>query len=90
MFCIAPIIKPKMDKMILTDQSVKDLDIIYYKLQKGSIPLDKVVLELRAGDFYDWTNLAFIIWMLTAHAKYNDGFQTLPLPHQDMKICTVG
>ena len=62
---IAPIIKAKMDKMILTDQQVEDLNIICYKLQKGSITLDKSVLKLRAGGFYDWAALAFIIYMFS-------------------------
>jgi hypothetical protein len=40
-----------MDKMTLTDQQIEDLNILCYKLQKGSITLDKAVLTLRAGGF---------------------------------------
>jgi len=78
---IAPIIKAKMDKMILTDQQVEDLNIMCYKLQKGSISLDKAVLKLRAGGFYDWAALAFIIYMFSLQQGHS--FQTVPLPHQD-------
>ena len=78
---IAPIIKAKMDKMILTDQQVEDLNIICYKLQKGSITLDKAVLKLRAGGFYDWAALAFIIYMFSL--QQGNSFQNVPLPHQD-------
>ena len=42
-----------MDKMTLTDQQIKDLNLICYKLQTGSITIDKTILELRAGGFYD-------------------------------------
>ena len=62
---IAPIIKAKMDKMTLTDQQIEDLNLICYKLQTGSITIDKTILELRAGGFYDWATLAFIIYMLS-------------------------
>jgi hypothetical protein len=78
---IAPIIKAKMDKMILTDQQVEDLNIICYKLQKGSITLDKAVLKLRAGGFYDWAALAFIIYMFSL--QQGNSFQNVPLPHHD-------
>ena len=78
---IAPIIKAKMDKMILTDQQVEDLNIICYKLQKGSITLDKAVLKFRAGGFYDWAALAFIIYMF--RLQQGNSFQNVPLPHQD-------
>lgn len=78
---IAPIIKAKMDTMILTDQQIEDLNIICYKLQKGSITLDTAVLKLRAGGFYDWAALAFIVYMLSLHQ--GNSFQIVPLPHQD-------
>jgi len=58
---IAPIIKAKMDKMTLTDQQIEDLNLICYKLQTGSITVDKTILELRAGGFYDQAALAFTI-----------------------------
>lgn len=78
---IAPIIKAKMDKMTLTDQQIEDLNIICYKLQKGSITLDNAVLKLRAGGFYDWASLAFIIYMFSL--QQGNSFQNVPLPHQD-------
>ena len=80
---IAPIIKAKIDKMTLTetDQQIEDLNILCYKLQKGSITLDKSVLALRAGGFYDWAALAFIIYMFSL--QQGNSFQNVPLPHQD-------
>lgn len=42
----APVIESKMDKMILTDQQIEDLNIICYKLQRGWINSDKVVITL--------------------------------------------
>ena len=78
---IAPIIKAKMDKMTLTDQQIEDLNLICYKLQTGSITIDKTILELRAGGFYDWAMLAFIIYMFSL--QQGNSFQNVPLPHQD-------
>ena len=78
---IAPIIKAKMDKMTLTDQQIEDLNLICYKLQNGSITIDKTILELRAGGFYDWAMLAFIIYMFSL--QQGNSFQNVPLPHQD-------
>ena len=78
---IASIIESKMDKMVLTDQQIEDLNIICYKLQKGSITLDKAVLKLRAGGFYDWATLAFIIYMFSL--QQGNSFQNVPFPHQD-------
>ena len=78
---IASIIESKMDKMVLTDEQINDLNLICYKLQKGSITIDKAILEIRAGGFYDWATLAFIIFMYSLHQ--GDNFQSVPLPHQD-------
>jgi hypothetical protein len=78
---IAPIIESKIDKMVLTDEQIEDLNLICYKLQKGSITIDKAILEIRAGGFYDWAALAFIIFMYSLHQ--GDNFQSVPLPHQD-------
>ena len=78
---IAPIIESKMDKMVLTDDQIEDLNLICYKLQKGSITIDKAILEIRAGGFYDWSTLAFIIFMYSLHQA--DNFQRVPLPYQD-------
>ena len=38
---IASIVKSKTDKMVLTDRQIEDLNIICYKLQNGSITLDR-------------------------------------------------
>ena len=76
-----PIIESKIDKMVLTDEQIKDLNIICYKLQKSSITTDEAVLNLRAGGFYDWASLAFIIYMF--YLQQGNSFQNVPLPHQD-------
>ena len=78
---IARIIEEKMDKMVLTDEQIEDLNLICYKLQKGSITIDKAILELRGGGFYDWATLAFIIYMFSL--QQGNSFQNVPLPHQD-------
>ena len=80
---IAPIIQQNVDKMVLTDEQIDDLNLICYKLQKGSITLDKAILEIRGGDFYDWTALAFIIYMFSlkqGSSFHANGFQNVP-PH---------
>ena len=78
---IAPITKAKMDKITLTDQQIEDLNLICYKLQTGSITIDKTILELQAGGFYDWATLGFIIYMFSL--QQGNSFQNVPLPHQD-------
>lgn len=78
---IAPIIESKIDKMVLTDQQIEDLNLICYKLKNSSITIDKAILELRAGGFYDWATLSFIIFMFSLHQ--GDSFQSIPLPHMD-------
>ncbi len=70
-----------MNKMVLTDQQSEDLNLLCYKLENGSITLDKAVLELRGGGFYDWATLAFIIYMLSL--QQGNSFQNVPLPHMD-------
>jgi hypothetical protein len=78
---IALIIQSEMDKMVLTDQQSEDLNLLCYKLENGSITLDKVVLELQGGGFYDWATLAFIIYML--NLQQGNSFQNVLLPHMD-------
>ena len=78
---IATIPESKVDKMVLTDQQIEDLNLICYKLEKGSITLDQAVLKLRAGGFYDWATLAFIIYMFSL--QQGNSFQNVPLPHMD-------
>jgi len=75
---IVPLTEPKIDKVILSDQQIEDLNIISYKLKKGSITIDKAILELRAGgiDF----DVAFSILLTSAlvymmHINQVQGFQ---------------
>nr|ULD16203.1 hypothetical protein [Cylindrotheca closterium] len=46
---IVSIIEPKIDKMILTDTQIENLNVIVNKLENGSITLDEAILKLRAG-----------------------------------------
>ncbi len=41
---IASIVESKTDKMVLTDQQIEDFNLICYKLQNGSITLDKAIV----------------------------------------------
>lgn len=68
--------------MVLTDEQIDDLNIICYKLQKGSITIDKAILEIRGGGFYDWATLAFIIYMF--YLQETHAFGVVPLPHMDL------
>jgi hypothetical protein len=78
---IATVIESKVDKIVLTDEQIEDLNLICYKLQNGLITIDKTILTLRAGGFYAWATLAFIIYMFSLQQGNN--FQANPLPHQD-------
>ena len=78
---IASILESKIDKMVITDQQIEDLNLICYKLQTGSVTLDTAILKLRAGGFYDLATLAFIIYMLSLHQ--GNSFQSVPTPHMD-------
>ena len=71
----------KVDKVVLTNSQIKEVDIIFGKYFNGSLNLEETILELRAGGFYDWATLAFIIFMFSVHQS--DSFQRVPLPHMD-------
>ena len=43
--------------------------------------LDKAILKLRAGGFYDWATLAFIIYIFMFSLEEGNSFQNVPLPH---------
>ena len=70
-----------MNKVVLTDTQVEELDIILFKYTSGSLNLKQTILELRAGGFYDWATLVFIIYMFSLQQV--DSFQSVPLPHMD-------
>lgn len=42
---IAPIIESNIDKMVLTDEQIENLNIISYKLQKGSVTIINVIFQ---------------------------------------------
>jgi len=78
---IAVIPASKVDKVVLTNSQIKEVDIIFDKYLNGSLNLEETILELRAGGFYDWATLAFIIFMFSLHQ--GDSFQSIRLPHID-------
>ena len=78
---IATIPESKIDKIRLTNEQIKDLNLVCYKLENGSITVDQAVLKLRAGGFYDWATLAFILYMFSLKQSYS--FQGVPLPYMD-------
>ena len=53
------------------------MDIIFGKYRNGYLNLEETILELRAGGFYDWVTIAFIIPMFMLHQ--GDSFQSVPL-----------
>jgi hypothetical protein len=69
----------KVDKVVLTNSQIKEVDILFGKYLNGSLNLEETILELRAGGFYDWATLAFIIFMYSLHQ--GDSFQGIALPH---------
>lgn len=78
---IATIIEQKIDKMVLTDEQIDDLNRICYKLQTGSITLDKAILEIRGGSLIDTAAaLVLIIVMLKTMRVGIDGFQIPIVP----------
>lgn len=46
---IEPIFKAKKDKITLTNPQIEDFNLIYYKLQTGSITEEEAILQLRGG-----------------------------------------
>ncbi len=80
---IAIILELKVDKMVLTDEQIEDLNLIRYKLENGLIIIDKAILKLRAGGFYNWATLAFIIYMFSLQQQQGNSFQSVPMPHMD-------
>ena len=78
---IAPTIISKPNKMVLTNKQIEDINIIGYKLKSNQISLDKAVLELRGGGFYDWAAVILMLYMLKSQQA--DGFKGVPLPHKD-------
>lgn len=86
---IAPIIESKIDKMVLTDEQIHDLNLINHNnLLKGSITINKVILEIRGGEFYDWVTLTFIICLF--YFQETHVFGTIPLPHIDPLGWSIG
>lgn len=77
----APIIKTKVDS--LTAKQIEAL----HNFKKGSITLYQVMVELRGGDGYSWSELVYILGLIYAILYGNPvdaAFQAPPLPHMDL------
>lgn len=51
-FKTASVISSRMDKVILAETQIKELDTILVKYMSGSLSLNQTILELRDGDLY--------------------------------------
>ena len=78
---LASIPPTKVDKIRLTNEQIKQFNNLVLQFNSGSITMEKTILELRAGGFYDWATLVFIIYMFSL--QQGDSFQNVPLPHMD-------
>lgn len=83
---IVTISPSKIDKIRLTNQQIKQFDIIVKKCMDGSITMEEAILELRGGD--DLTDVAAIITFIIFVNWYDSlfgvkAFQGNPLPHMD-------
>ena len=78
---LASIPPTKVDKIRLTNEQIKQFNNLVLQLNSGSITMEETILELRAGGFYDWATLVFIIYMFSL--QQGDSFQNVPLPHMD-------
>ena len=77
----APVIGPRVDKFVLTDKQIEELDILYSKFKNGSITMEEAILELRGGDLSDWLVLFVFFYMIANHT--GESFLQAPLPHMD-------
>ena len=79
-FKISPVIESKPDK--ITEEKMKDFNLLCYELQNGSLTLDRAVLKLRAGGFPEWFWFLLYIYVLS-QLHQSSAFQTVPQPPQD-------
>ena len=84
---IAPFIKPKIHKTILTDKRIEDLNIIVNKLENGSITLDEAILKLRAGaNLSPLTKMLFrivLVWVMEKNAATTEAFTRPSFGHSN-------
>ena len=53
-----------IDRITLNNLKIKEFDIIYAKFCNGNLNREETILALRAGGFYDWANLAFVVALI--------------------------
>lgn len=83
---IAHIIEEKVDKIKLTNEQIKQFNILTLQLNSGSITMEEALLELRGGSGLTDVAavLAFVIFVNWYDAFFGvKAFQSNPLPHQD-------
>jgi hypothetical protein len=83
---IAHILEEKVDKIILTNEQIKQFNNLARQLNSGSITMSEAVLELRGGDGLTdiVAVLAFIIFVNWYDSFFGaEAFQANLLPHQD-------
>lgn len=83
---IAHIIEEKVDKIKLTNEQIKQFNILTLQLNSGSITMEEALLELRGGEGLTDVAavLAFVIFVNWYDAFFGvKAFQSNPLPHQD-------
>ena len=81
---IASIAQPKVDKIKLTHQQLKQVNDLAFRVSSGSITIDEALLEIRGGDIGDLAAIfAFVIFVNWYDSLFTEGFQQVPLPHMD-------
>ena len=61
---IAPVIKPRIDKIKLTNEQIKQCEILTKQLTSGSITMKEAILQIRGGNLTDTVAvIAFVIFV---------------------------
>ena len=78
---IAHIPAPKVDKIRLTNDRIKQFNNLALQLNNGSIKMEEAILQTRGGD--GWVDVIVFIVVAIFLNRCSDAFQVTPLPHQD-------
>ena len=83
---IVPLIRSKVNKVILTNQQIEQFDIITKQLISGSITMEEAILQIRGGDGLTdiVAVIAFVIFINWYDSLFGvEAFKANPLPHMD-------
>jgi hypothetical protein len=83
---IASIVESKVDKIRLTNDQIKQFDILAQELNHGSITMEEAILQIRGGDGLTdvVAVIAFVIFINWYDSLFGvEAFQANLLPHQD-------